>query len=329
MRLSRLCMKRPSIFRSHRSLGFILLASLSLIFAACSQDSGSTFLTSIAPTPTSPAPTSGGQPTVTPVDAPSDPILLGRQVFVSAGCSVCHGEDATGTGIAPGLPGHSATQVRRQVRAPLGTMPLFPPDKISGDELEALAAYIESLQGGHGHVRSGDAGESLVLHHWMSLFALEAGDADEAQHHIGHIIEVTEGQHLARMEEARMVVSEGDSHGAAHIVETMLAGLDATVLDESTMHLKLALSSMRIDDAGTAGHHLEHYVSLTSNAARDSGQGILDLVRQGDLQDAEHELEELLGEPGHPADDQEDEEDHDGDARNDEHDEAKGEEHAD
>ncbi len=40
----------------------------------------------------------------------------------------------------------------------------------------------------------------------------------------------------------------------------MLAGLEEAELDEHTMHLDLALSSMRAEEAEASAHHLEHFV---------------------------------------------------------------------
>jgi hypothetical protein len=40
---------------------------------------------------------------------------------------------------------------------------------------------------------------------------------------------------------------------------------------------------------------MEHYLSLVTGADKDKGQEILDLMASGDLHEAEHEIEELLG----------------------------------
>lgn len=68
----------------------------------------------------------------------------GRQVYESKGCAACHGPKGEG-GVGPALPGFSETQITTQVRTPKGTMPAFPPDRLSVDEIKALAAFIESL----------------------------------------------------------------------------------------------------------------------------------------------------------------------------------------
>lgn len=89
-------------------------------------------------------------------EAPTpEPASRGQQLFVSKGCSACHGAQGEGTDIAPGLGGHTGEQVKRQVRAPMGLMPAFAPDIISDQELEQIAQYIETLAVGHRHDEEG------------------------------------------------------------------------------------------------------------------------------------------------------------------------------
>ena len=46
-----------------------------------------------------------------------------------------------GTVTGPALPGHGPLEIRRQLRAPLGIMPVYSPDKVSSEDLELLVAY--------------------------------------------------------------------------------------------------------------------------------------------------------------------------------------------
>lgn len=266
----------------------VLVAILLPLLAAC----GAAATPNQVPTPTS-----------TPIPTQSPPTSEGQRLFISKGCAACHGQKAEGTSIAPALAGHTAQQVRRQVRAPLGTMPVFPPDKVSDEELEAIVEFIEGLEGGHGHVRAGGSGEELVLHHWMALFSMEAGDNDEAMHHVGHILELAEGEHEARMQEAQSLLEAGDMHEAAHTVEEMLAGMEIGGLDETTMHLRLALSSARVEDTKNAIHQMEHYTEKVSGPRMERGEEILSMIHGDMMHEAEHEMEELLGEASPPAGD--------------------------
>ncbi|MCH8090239.1 MAG: cytochrome c, partial [Chloroflexi bacterium] len=148
----------------------------------------------------------------------------GQRLFVSKGCSACHGQDAQGTTIAPALSGHSAAIVKRQARAPVGVMPLFSPDEISNEELEQIAEFIASLPAGHMHVREVDVGREVALHHWMALISLEEDEIIEAIHHVEHIIGLVQGIHLARMQEILQQLQEGDVHDGVHGIQDMLAG---------------------------------------------------------------------------------------------------------
>ena len=240
------------------------------------------------------APTSTGPPSAT---APPASMSEGQRLFTAKGCSACHGLEGQGSAIAPGLAGHTAAQVKRQARAPLGLMPVFPPSKISNAELNQIAEYIESLGGDHVHMRITDPGEALAQHHWMALFALEDDSRDEAVHHINHIIDQVTGEHLSQMKEAKQESEGADIHEAIHIIENMLAGVQVDDLTTSEMHAALARSSVLIDDIDGVLHHLDHLMdSLSGDPAFVSQVAeIRDLLESGEMSDAAHELEELTG----------------------------------
>ncbi|MBI4198286.1 MAG: cytochrome c, partial [Chloroflexi bacterium] len=81
----------------------------------------------------------------TPTAEPHEEESVGLHLFREKGCAVCHGQNAQGSAIAPALPGHTADQVRRQVRSPRFQMPAFGPAQVSDEELDVIVAYIESL----------------------------------------------------------------------------------------------------------------------------------------------------------------------------------------
>jgi mono/diheme cytochrome c family protein len=116
-----------------------------------------------------------------------DPVLIerGREVYLTVGCAACHGQNAEGSDIAPALPGHSEFAVRRQVRAPIGIMPIFTPDQLPTEDVDALVAYIINLEVGDvGHDAHGglQAGDVVFAHHWLVWLEIEAGDTEEALH---------------------------------------------------------------------------------------------------------------------------------------------------
>jgi len=66
----------------------------------------------------------------------------GREVYLNAGCSACHGLSAEGTDIGPSLAGHTAEQVHQQVRSPLAQMPAYPAvAQLSDEDLDQVAGY--------------------------------------------------------------------------------------------------------------------------------------------------------------------------------------------
>jgi hypothetical protein len=222
-------------------------------------------------------------------------ISRGQQLFVSRGCAACHGPDAEGSGVAPALAGHTAEQVERQVRTPVGAMPAFPRDAVSEEELGEIIEFIASLEGDSTHTSGPVTADELAMHHWMALFAIEAASLPEALHHVDHIIDLTEGHHLARMQEARKLLGEGNTHEAEPIIEEMATGTESTGLDLTAMHLTMALSALRGDDSNGAIHHLGHFLEMADPDQLQDGERILALMHQGRTLDAEHQLEDFLG----------------------------------
>ncbi len=263
-------------------LGLILLS----ILAACGGAASATPENLSDPT-AAPAPT-----------ATIETLPVGHQLFITKGCAACHGQAVEGSAIAPALGGHSGNQVRRQVRAPLGLMPIFPPSNISNEELAEIAEFIESLSGEHAHQAPAAKADASAQHHWMALFALEDGQSSEAAHHINHVIGLVEGEHLARMQEAIQAMESENLHDAEHIIESMIAGTAAPDVTGPEMHLRLAASSSVVENIEDAIHHLEHYAELVDSGSPESAiaHRAMELLAGGDLSDAEHEISALLGE---------------------------------
>ena len=128
----------------------------------------------------------------------------------------------------------------------------------------------------------------------MALFATEDEDMQEAIHHVEHIIELVAGEHLAQMQYVLSELESGNIHDAGHEIEEMLAGVLEDGLSGVTLHLTLALSSARIDDAEATAHHMDHFVELTDPTNLDAGKEILALAQAGKLTEVEHELIDLL-----------------------------------
>lgn len=307
----------------------IVAAVLSLAAVACggdadtvedSQETSSNATPAAVPPGSSEAP-----PTVTAESiALIEPISEGQALFLSNGCNNCHGDKAQGTDAGPALGGHTASQVLRQVRAPVGRMSVFPPDKISNEEIAAIAEFIEGLDAGHGHARTGLSANELVMHHRMALLAAEDDELQEAIHHVNHLIDLTEGEHKVRMKEALTALESGEVHDGLHVLENMIAGIDVAGLDEESMQLTLALSSVRLEDADSASHHMGHYTALAMGDHLEKGQHIATLIQDSLFAEAVGELVALLGSDPNANDDHDEgaTDDHDDGATDDHDDEG-------
>ncbi len=263
------------------SLVMSLLVVVAVLAAAC------------APKPAPPAPSPAPAPAPTPTL--TDNVAAGRQLFIDKGCAACHGQNAESTDIAPALPGHNREDVIRQVRSPIGSMPRSGPEQISDAELEMIVDYIKSLAPVTEHREPVAMEEALVVHHWMALYALESDNQAEAEHHVSHILElVMDSEHKAQIEEAMEHVQAGDFHDASHIIEEMLAGKAEPELSLKDLHLQLALAAFEAMELEDARDHLEHFVDLATGDEKARGEEAIDLLEQGNIHDAEHEVEELM-----------------------------------
>lgn len=219
---------------------------------------------------------------------------VGERLFVSKGCASCHGQKGEGADTAPALPGHTAAEVRRQVRGPVGAMPAFGRDQITDQELEQIAAYITSLPGAPGHREPTQMGDMVAMHHWMAILALKAGNTGDAEHHIRHVMDSVGGEHKRRMEEALSMARGGRAHEAEHEIEHMLAGAAMPHLGLPQLHLRASLSAIAVGDRADAEHHIQHFWEGASAPERQKAETILGLLRRDELHQAQHEIEELL-----------------------------------
>lgn len=123
--------------------------------------------------------------------------LDGQRLFLMKGCAACHGSRQEGSIIAPSLIGYTASQIKQQIRAPSGAMPLFPPSKISNQELDEIARFVESLENGVIDNGMDSPREETMRKHWMILLSLVDGSPDDAIRHADDIIETVTGPHRA------------------------------------------------------------------------------------------------------------------------------------
>jgi|SRR5215218_4934583 len=221
----------------------------------------------------------------------------GRKLYLSAGCASCHGQNAEGTDNGPALSGHSEEQVMQQVRSPLDEMPAYSETQLSDGDLHEIAAYIAGLAPAEMHVEPVKISNPIAMHHWMAISAIKAGDVEDALHHVDHIIEAVEGEHLEAMEQARDHLRAGDLHEAEHLIEEMLAGRARPDLSLEEVHLRLALAALERGDASDARHHVNHFLETARGEEREHAREVLAALRAGDLHEALDGVEELLGLP--------------------------------
>ncbi len=237
--------------------------------------------------------TAGGETAME--EQPAGATAAGREVYLNAGCSACHGENAEGTDVGPSLGGHNAAQVHQQVRSPLAQMPAYSQVQLSDQDLDKVATYIAGLAPMEEHVEPVKLSEVLAIHHWMAISAITAGDRNDALHHVGHIIEMVKGEHLETMKKARALLRQGEPHEAEHLIEEMLAGKAKPDLTLAQLSLRLALAAVDLHDRAEAIHQMRHYLERVQGAERQKGEAILAHLREGDLHEAEHGIEDLLG----------------------------------
>jgi len=70
----------------------------------------------------------------------------GRVIYLTRGCSTCHGLDARGGPVGPSLAGSLPETVKRMVREGPGGMPAYSEVYVSDTDLTALATYLRSLE---------------------------------------------------------------------------------------------------------------------------------------------------------------------------------------
>ncbi len=75
----------------------------------------------------------------------SDPVELGRQLFVVDGCAACHGLDGRGGIIGPSIVGTKASKLRTVTGIGPKGMPAYAAGALSDEDLAAIAAYLDAM----------------------------------------------------------------------------------------------------------------------------------------------------------------------------------------
>ncbi|MBI4298106.1 MAG: cytochrome c [Chloroflexi bacterium] len=121
-------------------------------------------------------------------------VAQGKAIFDKAGCPSCHAAGGVGSDTAPALAGHNRRQVISQLLNPLGAMPPFIPSKLSRQDAELVALYVENLGGAGGaHIHPAYQYEPDPIPHLsMAIVALAYNNQLDALHHIRDIIQLSD-----------------------------------------------------------------------------------------------------------------------------------------
>ncbi len=75
----------------------------------------------------------------------SDPVIRGKELFVTDGCAACHGLDGRGGIIGPSIVGTKADKLRSKALVGPQGMPAYAPGALTDDDLAAIAAYLKTM----------------------------------------------------------------------------------------------------------------------------------------------------------------------------------------
>jgi len=75
----------------------------------------------------------------------SDPVVLGKQLFVVNGCATCHGLDGRGGIIGPSIVGTKANKLRSKTTVGPKGMPAYASGVLSDEDLQAIEAYLDAI----------------------------------------------------------------------------------------------------------------------------------------------------------------------------------------
>lgn len=75
----------------------------------------------------------------------SDPVQLGKQLFIADNCASCHGLDGRGGIVGPSILGMKAKKLRTMTNVGPKGMPAYAAGALSDQDMAAIAAYLNSI----------------------------------------------------------------------------------------------------------------------------------------------------------------------------------------
>jgi hypothetical protein len=200
-------------------------------------------------------------------------------------------------------------------------------EALKADDLHEAAHDVEAMLAG---VLRDGVGEG-AMHLQMALAASRMGDAEAAHHHLTHFQGVALRAEVEMAETMLELAHSGDLVGAQHeIVELLEArgvdvgragmegmeGMDADAHEEGDEHdaaeahdaheegheitaalapLMEAVEAIRMGDLEAAAREIRVFIESASGMDRIMAEAALGFLEGGDLHEAEHALEELMG----------------------------------
>jgi mono/diheme cytochrome c family protein len=126
---------------------FTVCALAAFVATGCSKSNSSENANAAASGPVAAVDSSGLKPTAAPAGALGDP-KHGEAIFAQY-CTSCHGAAGAGGGIGPGLKGEKQRKdypaAIAWIKNPQPPMPKLFPSPLSRNDVEDVAAYVESL----------------------------------------------------------------------------------------------------------------------------------------------------------------------------------------
>lgn len=236
------------------------------------------------------------------------PLEAPGSVLYETACASCHGKRAQG-GAGPALAGHTEEQIVRQVRAPVGEMPMFSPRNVSSYGLDALVEMIEGLEATEGAGADGHAHDANLLskqevsqiQHALILRSIEGSDARAASHAAEEVLDLLSGNHLVAMTDVLEDIQSNRLGPAQEALTNMAADGSLTVdLAPEDLLLTLVVNALRDEDSPRATHwlgHIEdsdhdHVAEISAALMADDIEAAIELVERALPEVDEHDDED-------------------------------------
>src|SRR5574341_857229 len=139
-------------------------------------------------------------------------------------CGECHSDDGSGSDEAPAIFGHTAEEVREQVRNPMGEMDPIATAELSDADLETIAAWVDSLPGedAHPEIEISDEVRTHLMAAYEAIADYENMDRETAIDHLNQAAALSSGEAADMFDEMIADIQNGKAGNARHELKEML-----------------------------------------------------------------------------------------------------------